>query len=61
MYDRYQQGGIRYDDEYYGTREIQRNPPNRGSRQPSGSESNSDFERTRQVSIPNHRGNKGNR
>lgn len=60
VYNRYQQGGIRYDDEYYGTRQITRPPKNRDSQQ-TGQASNLDFERTRQVSIPSRRQNNGRR
>ncbi len=59
MYDRYQQGGVRYDDEYYGGRHQNRNPQQNPQR-PQARQSNPDYEQTRQVIINNrNRNNNG--
>jgi len=65
MYDRYRQGGVRYDDEYYGGQQnVRRNPGSRPqqngqpARRPNptrGTPVNPDYEETRQFNINNSR------
>ncbi len=60
MYNRYQQGGVRYDDEYYGSRHQNRSPQQNQQR-PQTRQSNPDYEQTRQVIINNRNRNSGSR
>lgn len=58
MYNRYQQGGVRYDDEYYGSRSTaNRSRPNTQGKQNTPRQSNPDYEYTRQFSINNRKDN----